>query len=244
MFVFKRKIYRQAADPRRDREYRQEALAAWDKMLEYLRSYRAASFYGKFLVFFEKVDPKYRYLLVSIGPKRADGTRGSFGPAAMPRVEYAIELHVLDESFWEYEDDRRQEELIQEIDCRSVRSTFIHEFIHYLDRLRRDKEELSKKELEQREKRKTDPSAYLNNPEEFNAWYQVLANEVEDKLQQIPSFTASDKLQDFSTFQDFVALVNRLQGHNWDVDQLQEKWQRKLKKRLYGLWQDLKGIYV
>jgi len=246
-------VYRQAADPRRDREYRQQALEAWQQVLDYVQENGAVPQYGKFLVWFERFAPEYKHLLLSIGPKRASGTKGSFGPAMLPRVDYAIELFILDESFYDYDEDRIQEELVWELDDKDVRATFVHEFIHYLDRLRRTREELSSKELEQRTKRKTDPGAYFSNPEEFNAWYQALSHEMEEVFYDMwieggYGESASDPSKTLGTYKDFYSffqLFNENMSHNyWPLDKLEPKWQRKLTKRLYGLWQDLRERYL
>lgn len=245
--------YRQAADPTRDREFRQQALEAWEKVLQYLRDYKATPYYGKFLVWFERFAPEYKWLLLAVGPKRADGVKGSFGEAHFPRAEYAIELAVLDESFWEHEEEFIQEELLWDLNTQDVKTTFVHEFVHYLDRKRRGTPELSKKELEQRVKRKTDPVEYFSNPEEFNAWYQALTHELENVLHEMwvegeygESPPSPEKtLGTYKDFFDFFDLFNQNRSSNyWPLEKLQPKWQRKLTKRLYGLWEDLQGMYL
>lgn len=240
--------YRQAADPLMDRGYRQEALNAWEGLLEYIRDFKPNAYHGRVIIPFGRVDPRYEDLTVYLDSTRK-GTRGSFGidKSEFVVAPYVLELYAIPEYFWEYESERQPEELPFVINHR--KDTFVHEFIHYLDRKRRTTPEIGEGEQKHFEKRKTDPVAYLSNPQEFNAWYQALVGKVEDTFQEdsddpYQRTWIKEKLDSYNSFYAYVKYVNEWLGIEWDIDKLEPKWQRKLKKRLYGLWQNLRKQYL
>jgi hypothetical protein len=250
-------VYRQAAKPQQDLAYRQEAKRAYDKLIEFLKQ---SDLRGKvdpllhdtgYALDFSDVDSKYEKLHILWFSSHNRKSLGEFGEIAShlyPESRaYQIKLFALGDNFF-VDDEGYEKELYDSLDQLQYvthKQIFTHEFIHYLDRLRR-KKQIPFEKLKELNRKKT-PSEYLSDPDEFNAWYQEKVSELDRLITKVgekaPHLLTENWL---TTFKDFMQLV-RTQFTTgpikWDLDILDEKYQRKLKKRLYGLWQHYQQRY-
>jgi len=135
----------------------------------------------------------------------------------------------------------------------SLRHTFVHEYVHHLDHMRRGK--LPDRHA-MRAAHAGDIAGYLRTPEEFNAWYQETAQAAEDsiagKIKVIERFRSVGKdalvvkvvaalHRDVASFPAFLKFVEK---HNEAGDTLAvlkgSKWERKWLKRMHTLYRGLK----
>jgi hypothetical protein len=120
----------------------------------------------------------------------------------------------------------------------NVKKNIVHEYIHYLDRIRS-----GGKLAGTTTKGKED---YVNSPAEFNAFYQEGANEIEDfikivsdKVEKRRPGTLSKYFVNFEVFKKKV--INKF--HPEFIENLNKKYQRKLDKRLVNLYNSLEDKY-
>lgn len=134
----------------------------------------------------------------------------------------------------------------------SYRESFIHEFVHYLDSLRhKDKSYLAA--AAKRARTVGSYAGYVQSAVEFNAFYQEAAHEVERRLLGIyreaddldPA--ARDRirksvLSHLASYAAFEKFLGTVQAARDLFDSLAgTKWERKLAKRLHGLYDALKA---
>jgi len=273
---------REAADPQKDREYRVLAEEAYNKYVAFLKHLTEidwddidwdvfGSFKGRkgepfYSVDFGAIDPRYKSLQVNIGPY-PDGNQGPGGShhsgkillksqitiGAVPR-EDLIEVKY---GHRQYKSTPEQLDILR----RNVpKHVFVHEFIHYLDYLRKKKprepkwEDVGTQQWEKdllgiRKPRTPTPeerrTQYLSSPHEFNAWYQTSVRELEDYLDELAEFFPEDLDKHMRTKQRFIDKALELfsskylakgQPFLWDVELLDDKYRRKLLKRLHGFY--------
>lgn len=137
-------------------------------------------------------------------------------------------------------------------------STFTHEFVHYLDALqygdtyyseesirRKRQLVLEQDRLSQEERPEEAAGLYLSTPEEYNAWYQqhvaeFLRHVEEETHGWFSSVPDPDWYEDPHLFVDYaLRYFFEESAKPWKTEILDPKFRRKLKKRLYGLWQHL-----
>ena len=275
-FIVGNEVYRQAADPTVDRHYRDLAEEAYHKYVAFLDSISAMdwddidwdvfdTFKGRkgepfYSVDFEAVDPRYPTLQVNIGPY-PDGNQGPGGSHHSSKVLLKSQITLgavpREDLIEEEYGSRRYKRTPEQIDILRAnvpKHVFIHEFIHYLDYLRRKKERDPKYEMEivdvgarkpstvtQEEKR----TKYLSTPSEFNAWYQASTQDLENFLDEVVEYFPDDIEEYMATKQRFIKKALELFSSKylakgkpflWDVDLLDDKYRRKLLKRLNGFY--------
>lgn len=114
-----------------------------------------------------------------------------------------------------------------EIRITGEKPNIVHEVIHYLDEERGEQRGGSAKKFDSGE-----VADYYNTPEEFNAYYQEAAFEVERLIDSLPDKFKKKWLASFDKF------LNTAYGQlsKAFVENLNSKYERKLKKRLYNLY--------
>lgn len=244
MFRYRGHLYREAADPQRDRQYRQQAQQAYQNLIEAMK--RPATFYwpGQGFAVSGSYLGDYADLVVFFSDE--GGARGTFAPLKKPHrvFRYAIVLNVIPDE-WALKDEAEQVEMLPHL---YFEREFIHEFIHYLDRKRRQSPISERGKQRRQQQDLSTPEGlqqYLSNPEEFNAWFQQQAHQIEKELRSFGP-KARDLLQkfwlrDFHTFRDRA--LKAMEDDGWVVQRLDARYRRKLLKRLYGLWQQLAEEY-
>lgn len=249
MLRYKGCLYREAADPTRDRAFRQQAEKAYKSLVDALQkgrvffwSEQGYAVAGEYLTGGDYSD------LVVILAEQQDGTQGIFAPIRRhSKFDYAIILYVIPD-FWAEKTEEEQREMLPHL---AFEPHFIHEFIHYLDRARR-KAPISLTERQRRKQRQDlgteaeeGQRLYFSNPEEFNAWFQAMVHQIEQSMKtflRFPDLMEKVWLKDFPTFK--ARFVSHVLDYGWDVSMLDSKYTRKLDKRLYGLWRDLRREYA
>lgn len=243
-------LYVEAADPKRDREFRQEAKAAYKKMIEYLSappnilrgSIRLID--GDFSFPFSEVDLKYPELVVMFEEVSEGNTGADFARMPTdPLFDYAITFKVIPEAdLLEGDVDK----IVRNFKYQVPEHVFTHEFIHYLDALRRKTPDLNPKEILEREERKKSRYKYLNNPEEFNSWYQAKVGEIEEEMEILQRSRRGLEFLLEAYLSSFDAFLKKALSHfdisrpDWGTEDLRKKWQRKLRQRLYKFYVDYK----
>lgn len=126
------------------------------------------------------------------------------------------------------------------------RSTFVHEFVHYLDQLRRK----GKGEMGGQSARATargDYEGYFRTPAEFNSHFQQIADRVEQDVMHTVANKSRDDLEmvfdSYRTFERYVRGLFRFGPTLTDLEHAVKgtKWERKWLKRMHGLYKGLKA---
>lgn len=119
-----------------------------------------------------------------------------------------------------------------------VKHEFIHEFVHYLDWKRSGYEGTSVISGGSSDNPVIDMDFYVNNPQEFNAYYQMVAEKMVEKAELYKHESETEKeamvgsdVEEF-IWKSFKSLPKWLEKH------LNEKYRKKFRKRLAGLWQE------
>ncbi len=254
MINFRGHQYR-AADSSVDREYRQEAKKAYQDLIRYLKKPDPAVdelMHGEgYILYFDQVDPRYEKLVIQWKSSYKRKSLGTFTERAnwlYPESrDYAVTMYTLGDNFFTTEDNYEKPlyDSLQNIWTVTHEQIFVHEFIHYLDRLRR-KKQIPFKSLKELGTQKT-TTEYLSDPDEFNAWYQQKVAELEDVVNAVGEAAPDVLVKNWlSAFDDFMKLARTQFASGvvgWDLDSLDKKYKQKLLKRLYGLWDDYKNQY-
>lgn len=239
-----------------DVKARHEAEQVWDSIVQYVKAQSEQDYYG--LV----KDPygQRGYVVYSHSTKLPHDVRVILAPkGAQSRLSpmksgegYVIVIGdvLVDERDTTYLDTR--------INSQTVRKQFVHEFVHYLDSKRnpvlfRSGTRAAKAaHAGQHEK-------YFQTPEEFNAWFQGTAQEIEAAIDtQIGAAKAMMKIgrrgpemaemkldylkQELSSLSSFLRFVA---NESWESEEVIKgikgtKWERKWLKRLAVFYHGLK----
>lgn len=239
----------EAADPQRDREFRQEAKTAYRKMIDYLSQppsvlrNEIVMGDGSFSFLFARIDMKYKDLFISF-EEIAEPVSGEFANLISgDDLKYSITFFTIPEELL-LEGD--MDKIVGSFHRQALEPIFVHEFIHYLDSHRRGTPDLSPKEIADRKDRKKSRTKYLNNAEEFNAWYQAKVDELENTLNIIQrekaglDFLLTDYMVSFKVFLHRALLHFDIDAPRWGTIDLRKKWKRKLTQRLYKFYTDYK----
>ena len=113
------------------------------------------------------------------------------------------------------------------IDTRLDRTNFIHEFIHYLD----DKKSKSVSGLKFK-----NIKDYYNSPHEYNAYYQQDVDILKKVIKNHPE--EKNKINNFHEFKEYALKFFDKQWYKL----MNDKYRKKLDKRLYNLYTDLFNI--
>ena len=265
----------EGANPKHDREMRQQASAAFSSILKWFSAnsdnlYKYANqkkseYPFPFKIPFREIDSTYQDLLLEVD-RAQEGEVRTF--ATFEEIDevwtfinadcnYSIALLSVNAEYAEHivkalaaGDASRVGRLVQ-FSVFSYKSSFVHEFIHYLDRKR-----------QRVDKQLSIPELYtVSNPREFNAWYQHKATVIDALLEKTLSnpgyYRDSFIKRTLLTFDNFWAWVLSVLSEgvstgivehiedptSLSIEDLEPKWQRKLKQRFYQYYVDyIKGI--
>ena len=149
------------------------------------------------------------------------------------------------------------EYLADRIKGASYRKSFVHEYVHYLD-TKRNPNVMSRGGRAAAASRAGRRSSYLQTPEEFNAWFQGTAQEIEDAVdreedrihrtgrrrngEKFARIFLGHMHQRFATLSDFLTWTKTLSPETEDLmDRFRgTKWERKWEKRMATLYRTLK----
>lgn len=238
------KVYRQAADPARDRAFRDEARSAWEKLKAYMSTkpeINTEEWYEQVPIPFGAADPQYSDLVLVLESGERNTAQFSLSDSNDVEQDFILTLNLLNNGFWRRDYEDQQRALHRVTFSSEVPPAFLHEFIHYLDARRRKTPEDPHDGKEPVKSWENLPK-YLSQSHEYNAWYQMLIAELDDRMaiqSNLPRW-ASSVLPSFEDFMEYLEDINRRGRLTWHMEKLNRKYQRKLKKRLYGLYQHLR----
>lgn len=255
------RVYRQAANPQVDREYREEASKAYSGVTDLLieedtlppNQPSKVEWSGEFefTVNMRDIDHRFGDLKLILLPEKEGKAPGGFSPkynVILLRIisKEWLDQYVVDKPFsfgfkfsW----------LLR----LNWAEKFKHEFIHFLDSKRRKRPRKKVEPLEQNTKKWTDEdfTNYFSSPAEFNAWYQQKMEKVERSIRV--DLSLSDEFgdewvdhvwertfKDWNTFRQYAE--EKFTGFQlpWPTEYLSPKYKRKLEKRLYQTYVDLR----
>ena len=267
-------VYKLAANPEVDRQYRDTAEKAYEQFITFLHFKSTEELLQERLVYpwkqaegvlfwgvdFHKVNSDYPNLRVYIGPDNGKGAKGihvwltekqtsQINIKTLP-IEKLRTHHPWGQSLmgpWQ------QFEAVRDHIPHDI---FIHEFIHYLDTMRRKKPyklkmvDVGEEKAKQKYRQKTMTpdtrhTEYLSSPKEFNAWYQASIQSLEKFLDDVVELFPENLDAHLGTEQKFIDTALKMfnqerpthKGHPmWKVNLLDEKYRRKLLKRLHGFY--------
>jgi hypothetical protein len=238
-----------------DKAARAKALKVWASIVKHVRDQKDKGFEalvpavafknGGFVVY-----PLYtdlpRDLFVVLGPSGGN----SFFVQHGSRFYIYLEGVLLARDSTKYLEDR--------INSPRVRKTFVHEYVHYLDQ-QRNPALMRSGNKASKASRRGDLVGYLQTPEEFNANFQMVSQEIEDTVEgrigaasQIKNIgrRGAEQAQDivaelkkhFGSFVSFLAFVPTVSS---TYDAIMDvigggKWHRKWMKRMKTLFDGMR----
>lgn len=209
----------------RDKEYTDEAQSFFDKLEKYVtdpsklirsKTSDVLSMYA------DKIDKKYDDLIISFIPHdkttKMGALNGGYGFGQYNNDTWLIRCNAI---YGNIDDSPRI--LLTE-------DSFIHEFIHYLDRSRR-------KDMGQRMFTKditSSQTSYYNDPSEFNAYIQMTLARIIKDIYSDDHYVwlLSDKLKKYSEFKSWIIEMFDSEF----ISNLTDKNKKKFDKRLYNLY--------
>ena len=184
---------------------------------------------GGYILLIKEIDKDYVDLILRFLPKKS-GYEFGFGH---PKGAYSKIFSVIDLPLLLGPGDLRY------IDTRfyGEKGKFIHEFIHYLDE-KRYKADI--RGVGAQKMRTGDIKGYINNPSEFNAYYQEGAYEAWKTAKAIKGKNLKIKNAFFpKNINDFIKTKLKTFWAEDYLDNMDKKYSQKFKKRLYDLYPKL-----
>lgn len=141
-----------------------------------------------------------------------------------------------------YVNQKDDEELISINDfyhmfVKNYKKVFIHEFVHFIDAIdsdNRDRYHDTKRKLKQK-------GHYINTPQEYNAFYIQMMSEIDDAFEDS---TVVGMFKKQPTFDRFLSLVN-IETHAGEMlKDLEGKYKKAFKKRLFQLYNSFYDKFV
>lgn len=239
-----------------DAAARSEASRVWDSIIAYVQAQEAVDFHGLVR------DPYRRsggYVVYSHSTELPHDLRVILAPKGVQSLLSSLRSG----GFIIYIGDvlmgpRDPTHLVTRIGSQSFRKKFVHEFTHYLDQ-KRNPALFRSGSRAAKASHAGHAAAYLRTPEEFNAWFQHTAQEIESSVDvRIASARHMMKIgrrgpdmaemkidhlkQEFATFRSFLHMVSLESPESNDVVKHLKgsKWERKWTKRMHGLYRGLK----
>jgi len=112
---------------------------------------------------------------------------------------------------------------------KNYKKVFVHEFVHFIDAVESDNQDnytKTKRTLRQKGK-------YINTPQEYNAFYIQMMSEIDDAFEDSGVISLFKK---DPTFDKFLSLVN-VETHAGEMlKDLEGKYKKAFKKRLFQLY--------
>lgn len=230
----------QEANPENDYKFRKEAEKFYTNFVKFLKDESNLDklrvddrqFHG-YAVGAWEIDRKYKDLVIFIAPSKYL-PNSAFGSNASGKKVIALNFLYA---------DNKSPDAFKYIDTRisGAKNDVVHEFMHYLDSKRRKNihtKNNSKKKLDS-----GDMEGYYNTPEEFNAFFQEGANSITNMAKNdiIP---IEKKREWFSkSYKDFEKMALHLFDKGF-LDNLNKKYERKFKQRLYQLYKFVNEKYI
>jgi hypothetical protein len=229
-----------------DRIYRQKAFDLWKKIIKTPKEkwYKYSNASGNELEI-KDIDGEYSDLILQIFPSK--NPKKWYQAVAEKDVDNLEDETTTIKIFLPNKPD-----LIRQVQKDNkdgwIEESFIHEFIHYLD-LKRFKNKKTLHAALGTEKifKREGIFKYVNHPLELNAYYQQAVSNYEDIFYYTLELYNKDKEQDFyetylETFDSFMKDFKKYTSGTFKefFENLTPKNQQKIKKRLYGLYMNLK----
>lgn len=236
------KKYVKEATYKGDLIYRQEAIEAWKKFMDYIRQGHNPRKFPKYtpnkgiLIPVDKIG--YDDLAIILFPGRGTSGFSKKGLVVNGKKYKVIMIPGL-------------KELYDDLTVKSFKNktwvdkqTFVHEFIHYLDEKRQGEFRGSV----QAYKTSGNIEDYYNNPSEFNAFFQEIISLVEEIIKTAARVDAKDVLDKWlSSFKSFDKTVKSVFKRDATLTEffkkLNKKYRQKYLKRLYTFYEVMVNTY-
>lgn len=118
--------------------------------------------------------------------------------------------------------------------AKSYQKVFVHEFVHFIDAVESDNQDSytkTKRKLRQKGK-------YINTPQEYNAFYIQMMSEIDDAFEDSAVMNLFKK---DPSFDKFLSIIN-VETHAGEMlKDLEGKYKKAFKKRLYQLYNHYLG---
>ena len=120
----------------------------------------------------------------------------------------------------------------------SFRGIFLHEMIHYFDKIRMKDPESYKKKNKQDPYGKWDWKKYFNSPNEYNAYFQSLVAYLDDwaKIAKNNEGAREFWKNKVSTWENFYKFATSYSDLKDFFEELTDETKNRLSKRLYQFW--------
>lgn len=209
----------------KDKEYTDEAQRFFDKLEQYVTNFEKLTRSKSGTVwstYADKIDSKYDDLIISFVNHdkiiKMGALNGGYGFGQYDNDTFLIRCNAI------YGDIENSPRILLTED------SFIHEFIHYLDRKRRKdmgKHMFTKDITSSRD-------SYYNDPSEFNAYMQMTLAKIIKDIYNDDHYVwlISDKLKKYSDFKSWIIEMFDSEF----VLNLSDKNKKKFDKRLYNLY--------
>lgn len=240
--LYSGEVYKQARSEQ-DTKFRKEANSIFRRVIDFLKvdgsKYVIAEKKGEYFRFFlGEVASKYWETLVVLGPAAENRIKGELQVAVNPppgQPRYILVLNTLPPEFYNQSKWSRLDNLYKHINP----STWMHEFVHLLDYMRRKgslstedgqtvEEQVEETVSQSREK-------YINEPIEYNAHYQQLMHAVEEWIHSLSDEDLSKVSDDFELF---LEEVEKIDADRFDfITRLNKRYRQKFVRRLHDRWE-------
>ena len=231
----------EAADPRQDREFRKEAERMFDMVKYALRNpgvqrqvMHIPHDMGLILPMSVLGEEEYNDVAVAFTAVNKSGKGSMATLQGHPLFNYGVQLDTLPSKFFSLSPRDALEALPYYLD----KATWMHEFIHLLDAKRHEDPLMAAENRREPE----NMVEYVSSPQEFNAFYQERIHDIEEWLNKMRPAYLESTLDSFDSFFDF-ALERFNQVVPFFYKNIDEKYLRKLKQRLYQFYVDYKESY-
>ena len=240
MLWYRGRQYKQAHSEE-DAKFRKEANSILRRVIKFLKLDGSKHVFtrGKYFQFFlGAVASKYWETLVVLGPAAENRIKGELQVAVNPppgQPRYILVLNTLPPEFYSQSEWSRSDSLYKHVNP----STWMHEFIHLLDAMRRKgalaAEDGQTVEEQVEETISQSREEYINEPTEYNAHYQQLMHAVEE---WISSLSDDDLIKVGNDFELFLEEVEKIDADRFDfIVRLNREYRRKFLRRLHDRWE-------
>ena len=220
-------------DAEQDRLFRQQAVAVYESLVEYLKQGGELKQAGRAVTLDQFTDleqkPRTPLKIVWKGEMKSSGE----GAYSEVRKQPTIFLYVMEKRIYSDVSEARKDMFRGLQDHAKV---FMHEYIHYLDDRRTEAglEDLANYDIENK-----DFSEYFSDPIEVNAFFQSGLAQLQSTLEVpgvLDNYMKREWNENFQDFKDwfFDEHLDRVILMNISEDQ-----KRRLINRLYGFWNEV-----
>ena len=246
-----KEIYEATAE--QDKKFRSESVSflnklinffkhqAIEKIMDHIHILQSGPYKDSFYMDVNFLDKKYNGLRIIFGPQNQE-MGGALGWRGTEKREPVLFLFILS---YKYDVKKLKENDIRNIglELENDRQTFIHEFTHYLDSLR------WKTDMDVAAQKSNIASStqqdYYNSPAELNAYYQQAISQLEKNINLMASNKNGKSYLKRSipdNPQQFIKVAKNGLFHRPFIKNLSPENTKRLDKRLYNLWMDIKHL--